>query len=206
MGFWESFQAGFFGAAGVDYYAMQTRDELRRLRADNLYAVAMLRGQLEDAADVDDDLGRSTKRCPDCAEDVWAEARICRFCRFKFASAVVSEAAEEAREAETEPQREALREPASMGRWRLQNVVMGFSANDAVEIILGERGQLALQSELFLLTLGSGAFSVEIASGGSALIISDPLRQIIVAPLERQPVDFIADFLGKITGDADADE
>lgn len=31
--------------------------------------------------------GRPTKRCPDCAEDVLAEARICRFCRHEFDSA-----------------------------------------------------------------------------------------------------------------------
>lgn len=30
---------------------------------------------------------RSTRRCPDCAEDVWADARICRYCRHVFAAA-----------------------------------------------------------------------------------------------------------------------
>jgi hypothetical protein len=28
--------------------------------------------------------GRPTKRCPDCAEEVLADARICRFCRHEF--------------------------------------------------------------------------------------------------------------------------
>ncbi len=27
---------------------------------------------------------RGTKRCPVCAEDVWADAKICRFCRYEF--------------------------------------------------------------------------------------------------------------------------
>lgn len=31
-----------------------------------------------------DSEGRATKRCPMCAEDVWADARICRFCRYEF--------------------------------------------------------------------------------------------------------------------------
>jgi hypothetical protein len=29
----------------------------------------------------------ATKRCPDCAEEVRAEARICRFCRYEFSAA-----------------------------------------------------------------------------------------------------------------------
>jgi hypothetical protein len=34
MGFWDSFKAGFYGAAGVDYYAMKTAEEVRGLRDD----------------------------------------------------------------------------------------------------------------------------------------------------------------------------
>ena len=34
MGFWESLKAGFLGAAGVDYYAKKTREEVQGLRAD----------------------------------------------------------------------------------------------------------------------------------------------------------------------------
>ena len=34
MSFWESVKAGFLGAAGVDYYAKKTREEVRGLRED----------------------------------------------------------------------------------------------------------------------------------------------------------------------------
>lgn len=34
MGFWDSVKAGFFGAAGVDYYSMKNNEELRGLRRE----------------------------------------------------------------------------------------------------------------------------------------------------------------------------
>lgn len=34
---------------------------------------------------------RKTKRCPDCAESVDAEARVCRFCGYRFADAPPSD-------------------------------------------------------------------------------------------------------------------
>jgi len=33
---------------------------------------------------------RATKRCPDCAEEVMAEARVCRFCRHEFGPPSIS--------------------------------------------------------------------------------------------------------------------
>lgn len=38
MGFWDSVKAGFYGAAGVDYYSMKNNEVLRDIRDSALYA------------------------------------------------------------------------------------------------------------------------------------------------------------------------
>jgi hypothetical protein len=46
--------------------------------------VALDDAALDDIAGVADDAGSGMKRCPDCAEDVRAAARKCRFCGYRF--------------------------------------------------------------------------------------------------------------------------
>lgn len=52
------------------------------LRPDGSLTVTFVRGTRPGTTPVAPE--RATKRCPDCAEDVLAEARVCRFCRYEF--------------------------------------------------------------------------------------------------------------------------
>ena len=51
------------------------------LRPDGSLTVTYVRSRVQSAMTADE---RPSKRCPDCAEDVLLEARICRFCRHEF--------------------------------------------------------------------------------------------------------------------------
>jgi len=55
------------------------REQLRALGATPLDEV-----ETNDAAVSDFSAGEDTKVCPDCAEEVKAAARVCRFCRYRF--------------------------------------------------------------------------------------------------------------------------
>ena len=135
--------------------------------------------------------GRVMKRCPDCAEDVRAEARICRFCRYEFPpqpEPVVALAEETAA---------GRREPVDLGRWRLENAVMGFGPRDTVQISITEMGGLSITSRGYKLGLDRKRVDVSVTADGAALRIADGLRKIVASPLDDQhPPAVMAEITG----------
>jgi len=115
--------------------------------------------------------GGPTKTCPDCAEVVKAEARICRFCRYVFPEAPA-------------PDESIAREgPVKLGRWSVAATDLIFPVGTEVEI-REEQGRLVVASHAFRRPLV--APHALATNDAKWLRIEADKRSLLLAPLEGQ--------------------
>ena len=131
--------------------------------------------------------GGLTKRCPDCAETVQADARICRFCRYTFVAAQL----------EPEPQVQTTgpaglavpAPPRQLGTWMLDTQVPGFVPRARVALAV-EGTSLRLESASYMLMMTFAKVTAREQSG--SLEIRDDLKTILLQPTEGQDPATIA--------------
>jgi hypothetical protein len=123
-----------------------------------------------------------TKVCPDCAEEVRAEARICRFCRHEFPVDVALDAA--AVSPASEPVATPVIDQQSFGRWRIERTSKSFLpvGSAAVFVVSAKNVSMMIGDQMRFSTRAS---YVDVEAVGGGLRISE--GSVLIA--ELMPLD-----------------
>lgn len=145
--------------------------------------------------------GRRTKRCPMCAEDVWADARLCRFCRFEFRpdegtgadsrgrSDDASSAPPIATESTASRVAAAGNGESDLGSWRVGSAYYyEFAIRDTVTVHIDPRG-LILVSAAASRRIPWATVTARDTGNGTMLIADGSMRLVRLEPLDGQAVD-----------------
>ncbi len=122
----------------------------------------------------------ASKRCPDCAEEVKAEARICRFCRYEFPPTP---------EPQFEPESaadEQLLPPVvlDLGRWEMASADTGFRMGETITLCR-DGTALEVRSARFTRRI-SIPDRDRIQAEADRLRVYDPIYAMSFAPLDSQ--------------------
>ena len=125
-----------------------------------------------------------TKRCPDCAEDVKVEARICRFCRYEFPAPPPGEILDVSVPAGGAlPEALAPAPPHAYGGWGLESRVSGFASGAEIELST-EGTSLMLASSNFKRVLTTAKVAAVERRG--LLRLNDGYQEMLLRPLDHQ--------------------
>lgn len=135
------------------------------------------------------------KVCPDCAEDVRAAARICRYCRYEFPPASLFELLEEppVPDEANVTTADALPVPLDLGRWRVTRSFSNFHTGDTAT--LTRIGTSLKCSKQTFTRQGSLRDVKEIAATTATLTIRDALYVMELAPVDGQDPEAVAALL-----------
>lgn len=128
------------------------------------------------------------KKCPDCAEQVLADARICRFCRHEFADLPMPSKA--APVVVAVPRSDKL--PISYGSWRVTAKGAGMPLGAAIQL------RLEMKKVLYLVILASSwsfgfeADSLVAESSQGLLTLTSDRGSVSLQPLDGQDLADVA--------------
>ncbi len=149
---------------------------------------------------------RATKRCPMCAEDVWEDARICRYCRHEFAAAPPQAPRwPETPAAQEEAPEEAPvgggsggppAEDVDLGRWTVVYPHVADLRQGAEVALAATPGGLVLTSGAGSRTIGWGSARAAAPLPGELLVYEDESRVARLGPLVGQSAEEAARAIG----------
>ena len=148
---------------------------------DSRYA-SPLDGPVAPAVTAAKQAGPRTRKCPDCAESVLLDARICRFCRYEFPPD---------RDLEPAPPVAVDGVPATtaelvpLGMWEVAQRTVNFAANQRVELVRQGTG-LDVSRSGFTQSVHLPGAAVE--ESGAYLSVRTPYYPMLFAPSQGQSV------------------
>lgn len=140
----------------------------------------------------------ATKKCPDCAEEVRAEARICRFCRHEFPVDIALDVASVS--PASEPVATPVNDQQSFGRWRIERTSKSF-------LPVGSAAAFAVGTKSVSMMIGdqmrwsTWASYVEVEAVGGRLRILDGGQMVVdLVPLDRQdPAEMARNYRSRVS-------